>query len=154
VPAGRFPASRWWQAIALCAAVVVLAGLAQTGAGHALLRGAGLFQSPTGYTALSFLHPQAPIARNAKQRSAAAVSFKIHNANAGARDYHWSVFLVHDGRRRTVGSGDVHVTAGHQASIIRSLKTGCTTGQTQLIVGLALPAESIDAWTSCLLARS
>jgi hypothetical protein len=142
-------AKRWWGAIALVAVVAMAAGIGQTSAGHAILRRAGILEEPASYTSLAFLHPQSLPEQLVSKRASIEFAFVIHNAGGTPRDYRWSVLLVHGKRARPVGSGSIRVAPGRGAAITRSANVSCTRGRVRIVVSLARPAESIDAWTAC-----
>jgi hypothetical protein len=144
-----------WPAAAVLAAVVILAaGLAQTTAGHATLRTVGLFQEPTRYTSLAFSDPQALPEQLPAARVSVSVSFVIHNSGRSRRHYRWSVLLVQADRTRREAAGDTTIAAGHGAGITAPAKVSCQQGRIRIIVKLARPAETIDAWTTCWLPGS
>jgi hypothetical protein len=134
--------------IVLIGGIAVLASIFQTGVGHAVLRTAGLSQ-PTGYTSLSFQHPQSLPEQLKSERANVGTSFAIHNVTNTTRDYLWSVFLARSGRTRRVHTGSVRLASGHQAEITRSIAITCTRGLVRIVVSLKSPAESIDTWLAC-----
>jgi hypothetical protein len=146
--------ARWRGAVVLVAVIVLAAGMAQTSAGHAMLRATGLFEEPTRYTSLAFLHSQPLPTQLAAKRANVNVSFVIHNANGTPRDYQWSVLLVQGQRTRSTAIGTIHIAPGRGAAITRSVAINCARGKVRIVVSLALPAESIDAWTACRSRRS
>jgi len=147
-------ASRWLSVVALAAIVALGAGMGQTSFGHAILRKAGLFEEPTSYTSLAFLHPQSLPEQLRSKRASIGVSFVIHNAGSTSSYYQWSVVLAEGRRPRHVAAGSVRLAAGREAAITRSVEVLCTRGTLRIIVDLAHPAESIDAWTACFSSRS
>jgi CelD/BcsL family acetyltransferase involved in cellulose biosynthesis len=140
---------RWRGLIILIGGVVVLAGVLQTSVGHRMLRAAGLSQEQTGYTSLSFLHPQSLPEQITPAQRSTVTSFAIHNATGVARGYHWSVSLVYRGRTHRVHAGSVHLAPGRRAEITRSIAISCTRGRVRIVVSLESPAESIDTWMAC-----
>jgi hypothetical protein len=139
--------------VTLVSAVVLTAGVAQTNFGHELLGKVGLFEEPTNYTSLAFLHPQALPEKLSSQQATVGVSFLIQNNGGIQRDYQWSVLLVQGRRTRPVATGSVSLASGHGAAITRDARIFCTQGQVQIVVRLARLAESIDAWTACSSVR-
>jgi hypothetical protein len=135
--------------IILIGGVVVLASVFQTSVGHAMLRAAGLSQEPTGYTSLSFLHPQSPPEQLKPAHGNTVTSFAIHNATSSTHDYHWSVSLVRRGLTRRVHAGSVRLAPGRGAEITRSIAITCTRGLVRIVVSLESPAESIGTWVAC-----
>jgi CelD/BcsL family acetyltransferase involved in cellulose biosynthesis len=140
---------RWWGLIILVGGVVVLASVFQTSVGHAMLRAAGLSQEPTGYTSLSFLHPQSRPEQLKRAHETTVTSFAIHNATSSTHDYRWSVSLVYRGRTRRVHAGSVRLAPGRRAEISQPVAITCTRGRVRIVVSLKSPAESIDAWMAC-----
>jgi CelD/BcsL family acetyltransferase involved in cellulose biosynthesis len=140
---------RWRGLIILIGGVVVLAGVLQTSVGHAMLRAAGLSQEQTGYTSLSFLHPQSLPEQITPAQRTTVTSFVIHNATGVTRRYHWSVSLVYRGRTHRVHAGSVHLAPGRGAEITQSIAITCTRGRVRIVVSLESPAESIDTWMAC-----
>jgi hypothetical protein len=145
--------TRWWGAAALVVGVAVAAGLGQTSVGHGVLGEVGLFEEPASYTSLAFLHPQSWPEQLKSKRANVGISFVIHNAGSTARDYQWSVLLDRGQKTRHVDAGTLRVAAGRGAAIIRTAEISCTRGRVRIIVSLARPAESIDAWTACWAPR-
>jgi hypothetical protein len=144
----------WWGAVALIAGVAVAATLAQTSAGHAMLRKAGLFEAPESSTSLAFMQPRSLPEQLGSARATVRVSFVIHNAGGPSRDYQWSLLVAQGGQTRRVNEGAIRVASGQTAAVTRSAEIFCTRGQVQIVVNLARPAESIDAWTACRSPRS
>jgi hypothetical protein len=146
---------RWQGMAALVAVVALVAVLGQTSAGHAVLRKAGLYEEPTSYTSLAFLHPQSLLKQLPSKRASVDVSFVIHNAGSNPRDYQWSVLVLQGQRTRQVASGSVRIASGRAAPITRSATISCTRGQVRIVVSLTRPAaESIHAWMACFSRRS
>jgi hypothetical protein len=141
--------ARWRGLIILIGGVVVLASVFQTSVGHAMLRAAGLSQEPTGYTSLSFLHPQSPPEQLKPAHGNTVTSFAIHNATSSTHDYRWSVFLVRRGQTRRVHAGSLRLMPGRGAEITRSIAITCTRGLVRIVVSLESPAESIDTRMAC-----
>ena len=145
---------RWWGLIILVGSVVVLASVLQTSVGHAMLRAAGLSLEPTGYTSLSFLHPQSRLGQLTRAHESTVTSFAIHNATSSTHDYRWSVSLVYRGRARRVHAGSVRLAPGRGAEITQSIAITCTRGRVRIVISLERPAESIDTWMACRPSRS
>jgi hypothetical protein len=140
---------RWRGMVALVAVVAVAASIAQTSAGHAMLRKAGLFEKPTSYTSLAFQNPHSLPEQLKAKRASVPISFVIHNVSATPRDYFWSVLLRQGRHRHRVAAGGIRVASGHSAGITRSVQISCTRGQVRIVVNLVHPAESIDASMAC-----
>jgi hypothetical protein len=139
----------WSAATALAGVVILAAGIAQTRAGHSVLQAAGLYQEPAGYTSLAFLHPQSLPENLSARHVQVGVSFVIRNSGSDTRRYQWSVLLIRAGRTRRVAAGDAKVRSGHATAITRPASVSCTQGRLQIVVKLARPVETIDAWTAC-----
>ncbi len=134
----------------MVAAVAGLAlALAQTSAGHALLRSAGLDQPPASYTSLAFTSPQSLPAYLAAVPTRVSISFTVSNSSADPRSYHWSVELQRAGRPNRLAAGEVAVQAGERATVARTVTASCSAGQARMSVQLAAPAESIAFWLAC-----
>lgn len=138
-----------WGPVALIAAAVAVTGLAQTAAGHSLLRRAGLFQPPTSYTELAFSHPESLPAQLASPRTPIDVGFGIHNASQSPRTYHWSIVLVRQGRTRIKAAGVAQVAPQGRVTVDRSVTAQCIGGGVRVEVRLAAPRESIAFLTAC-----
>jgi hypothetical protein len=145
---------RWRGAIVLAIAVVLAAGLGQTGVGHTILRKAGLFEEPASYTSLAFLQPQSLPELLSSKRANVAVSFVVHNAGSTPREYQWSVLLGQNQRMQRIASGSVRVASGRDGAITQSAEIICKRGRVKIVVNLTRPSESIDAWTDCRQRRS
>ena len=128
---------------------MLAAVIGQTAGGHTILQSAGLFEEPAGYTSLAFAHPQSLPEQLTVRRAKVALSFVISNADGVARDYQWSVRLVQGRATRRLAAGSVRIASGHTAEIARSAGISCARGKVQIIVSLARPDESIDAFMSC-----
>lgn len=135
-----------WGMIALIVIVTLAASVGQTSLGHSILRKVGLFEGPTSYTSLAFLHPLSPADL---KRTKVNVSFVINNAGGIPRDYQWSVTLAQGRGTRDVAAGSVRIASGRGATITRSAPIFCVQGQVRIVVSLASPAEFIDARTAC-----
>jgi hypothetical protein len=142
----------WPGVVAIVAVAAVVAGMCQTRVGHVMLRKVGLFEEPTNFTSLAFLHPQSLPKQLESKRANVRVSFVIRNSGSTSRDYKWSVLLIHEGHIRRLDGGK-RVVSGGAAIITRSAEISCKRGRVRIVVNLARPAESIDAWTACQSAR-
>lgn len=138
-----------WSLLSLVAAVVICAGLAQTSAGHAALRGVGLYEVPASYTELAFTDAGALPDTLEMVKGPVPVSFSLHNVSASAQSYQWSIALNHDGKSQVKATGTVGVPAQGKATVTKSV-TPCGTGpEVQVVIRLASPAESINFWVQC-----
>lgn len=145
---------KWRGLVVLVAVIALAAGVGQTSLGHAILGKAGLYEEPTSYTSLAFLHPQSLPEQIGSKRTNVDVSFMIQNIGSTSRVYQWSVVLVQGQRTSRAAAGIVSVASGSGAAITRSASILCTRGQVRIVVRLASPAEAIDAWTTCSSTRS
>lgn len=136
--------------MALVACVAVAAGLAQTPPGHAVLRGAGLFQPPASYTELAFTRPQSLPAQLLSAEALFDVGFSIHNVSQAARSYRWSIVTLHGGQARTAAAGSATVAAGKRGVVNRQVLASCVGGTLRVQVRLASPREAIDFVTTCV----
>lgn len=151
---GRPSGAGYWGVMALVAAVILSAGIGQTSLGHTILRKAGIAGGPTNYTSLAFAHPQSLPTPLESRPANVDVSFAIQNAGDALRDYQWSVSLEQGRYTRDVAAGNVRIASGHGVTITQSVKSSCAQGQVRIVVSLAKPAESIDAWIACSPPRS
>lgn len=135
--------------VAIVAAVAVAVGLAQTSAGHSLLREAGLHEEPASYTSLAFTNPQSLPTRLSPAPSRVRMSFAVSNASADPRTYHWSVVLQRTRHTYRLAAGEVRVSAEDRVTVVRTVTASCTTGQVRMTVRIATPAESIDFLVAC-----
>lgn len=143
--------SRRWGVIVLVAGVVLATVIFQTSPGHAILVKTGLFEEPANYTSLAFIEPQGlPSQPTTKGSQNVNVSFVIHNAGGTPHDYQWSVLLVQGGHTDRLAVGNAHVASGNGTTITKSASISCTGKPSQIVVSLARPAESIDAWACSL----
>jgi hypothetical protein len=143
-----------WRRLVTLVAVLVAAGIGQTSLGHAILRQAGLLKEAASYTSLSFLHPQSLPEQLTSERATIDVSFVIHNAAGTANYYLWSMLLTQTGQTHRVSTHGLRIGPGDEATISRSVSVDCARGQVHIVVKLARPAESIDAWALCSSHRS
>jgi hypothetical protein len=138
-----------WSLLALVVLVVICAGLAQTGKGHALLADAGLYKVPATYTELAFTNSGAlPDAPTAKGR--VPVSFSLHNVSGSASAYQWSIAVTGNGKNQVKATGTVSVPAQGTATVAKTVTVACGNAPSlQVVVRLASPAESIDFSVTC-----
>lgn len=146
-------APMWRGLVTLTTVIVIIAGLCQTSFGHTILGRLGLYEGPTSYTSLAFLHPQPLFSQLTPQRPIADVSFVIHNTSSAARSYQWSVSLIQAKRTSRVAAGTVRIASGGEISVSRSARISCARGRAQIVVSLARPAELINTRTACKSAR-
>jgi hypothetical protein len=136
------------------AVLVAAAALAQTPAGHAVLRAAGLEKAPPSYATLSFAQPQSLPAQLPAPRTTVHVSFTIRNDSADTHSYFWSLSATHTSRlaggpaARPV-SGSTTLAPDATATLDPALPLSCTGGQLRVTIHLASPAESIDFLANC-----
>lgn len=129
------------------------ASLAQTPAGHTVLRQAGLDTTTPSYTALSFAQPQSLPARLPAPRTSLRVPFTIHNDSSGTRSYQWSLTASRIGKAggltaRSV-SGTSTLAPGATVTMDPALPLVCHGGQIRITIRLASPAEFIDFLSRC-----
>lgn len=135
--------------VATAAAVALAVGLAQTSAGHSLLREAGLYGEPASYTSLAFTNPQSLPTHLSSAPTRLSMSFAVSNASPDPRTYHWSIVLEGTGHAYYLTAGEVRVPAEGRATVARTVTALCTRGQARITVQVAAPAESIDFWVAC-----
>lgn len=133
----------------LIAAVVLAAGIGQTGVGHDVLGKLGLFEEPASYTSLAFLHPSTLTEQLHQKQTTVPVSFVIRNTGSTPHNYQWSVSLIQGQQTRHVAAGNARVASGNGTTITSAARISCTQGQVRIVVSLARPAEYIDAWMAC-----
>jgi hypothetical protein len=137
-------------ALIIAPAVLLAAvALAQTPAGHAVLRGVGLEQASSSYAALSFAQPQSLPSRLPAPHTTVHVPFTIENDSAAAQSYIWSLNVADAGRAARPVSGRITLAAGATVTLDPALTLNCTGGQVRIAVHLASPAESIDFLAYC-----
>lgn len=138
-----------WSLLALVALIVICAGLAQTGQGHALLSDVGLYEQPAAYTELAFTDPGLLPNTQIQAKEPVPVSFSVHNVGASSQTYQWSITVTHDGKTQEKAKGTVGVPSQGKVTVAKSV-AACGTGSTaQVVVHLASPAESISFWVLC-----
>jgi hypothetical protein len=142
--------AKWWGVIALAAIIVLAAGFGQSSPGHTILVKVGLAEIPASYTSLAFLHPQSLPDKLSSKQESVDVSFVITNTSSAPRDYQWSVSLATNQRAAVAAKGNVSIAGDHRADVFRFAAVSCTQGQVHIVISLAHPAESIDAWSACL----
>ena len=135
--------------VMLLALVVLCAGFAQTGPGHAVLADAGLFQRPASYAELTFTAPGDLPSSLPTAESAVDLSFDIHNVSGTARVYQWSIVLAGNGHSSVGASGTASAPAQGRVTVTRSVAATCSGTRLQVLVRLASPAESVDFWVTC-----
>lgn len=146
-------APRWRGLVTLTIVIVITAGLCQTSFGCTILGRLGLYEGPTSYTSLAFLHPQSLFGQLSPDKPIADVSFVIHNTSSAARSYQWSVSLVQEKHTSRVAAGTVRIASGGAISVSRSARISCARGRAKIVVSLARPAELINTRTACKSAR-
>jgi len=142
------PTPRWRGTLAALAVVVLAVGLAQTSAGHSLLRKAGLFERPASYTTLAFQHPQS-LPQLASAQTDVPVSFVISNVGRTPRTYQWTLSVAQGSQDRRVATGSIRLAPGHRTALTRAAHVVCAQPRVSLVVSLVQPAESIHAWAAC-----
>jgi hypothetical protein len=135
--------------LATCSLLALaLAGvlLAQTTGGKTILRHAGLYQQPTPFVELYFLHPQRlPIAA-IRPRPRQDVSFVIRNEQHEPGTYSWTIATKGSAAAAT---GHVMLRVGKQAMISRLVRVNCSASRAYVQVTLLAPRETIGYWDSC-----
>lgn len=142
----------------IVAAAVLVAGaaLAQTPAGHAVLREAGLEQGPPSYAALSFAQPQSLPTQLVPPHPTVRVPFTIQNHSPATRSYQWSLSAAgtspRDGPAARPVTGRATLPPGATETMNPALRLSCPRGQVRITVRLASPAESVHFLADCLAA--
>ncbi|HEY6494887.1 MAG TPA: hypothetical protein VIZ43_16560 [Trebonia sp.] len=85
----------------------------------------------------------------ARSNASVPVAFGIHNVSGDSHQYHWSITLVRSGKSQVEASGSVQTPAQGRTAISKSVPSGCTSTQVEVVVQLASPAESISFWVTC-----
>jgi hypothetical protein len=142
------PAVKWRGTLVVLVLIVLAAGIAQTSAGHSLMRKAGLFEQPATYTSLAFQHPQS-LPQLSSARADVPVSFVISNVGNTPHTYQWILSLAQGSLDRRVATGSIRLAPGNRAVLTRTAHVDCTQQRVNLVVSLAHPAESIHAWATC-----
>jgi hypothetical protein len=127
----------------------VLVSLAQTSAGQAALRAAGVSGRPAAYAALSFPSPAQLPAQLYSAEALLEVPFAVRNSDTTAHRFSWTMRAVHDGQTRQLAAGQTEVGPGASAVISRNVLASCVGGQLKVVVQLAAPRESIAYWVAC-----
>lgn len=135
--------------LTLLGVLALLAGLAQTPPGYAVLRDTGLVGSPPSYTALSFTDPGALPSTVPSGHVALTVPFSVHNASSSSNSYQWTVQVVQGSQRAQAASGTLTVPPGGTRPQSPQIEALCPSGDLQVVVRLAAPAESIDFRAAC-----
>lgn len=146
-----FHAARWRGASVLVISLVMIAGLAQTSAGHVVLQKLGLFKKPAAFTSLAFSNPRSLPAQINQKRTSVSVSFVIRNVSGTSHDYAWRLLLSESGETRTVATGGVRIGPKGESRVSRRVRITCTakTQRNRIVVDLVDPAESVYAWSTC-----
>jgi hypothetical protein len=135
------------------AVLVAAAVLAQTPAGHAVLRQAGLEQVPPSYAVLSFAEPQSLPTQLVAPHATVHVPFTIQNQSAATQSYQWSLNAAKAGGPASADArpviGSTTVAPGVAATMNPALRINCTGGQVRVVIHLARPAESIYFLADC-----
>jgi hypothetical protein len=141
--------SGWRGYLALIAVVLAGAAVAQTSAGHQVLRGTGLYEAPATFTSLSFAHPgQLPLQLTSR-RASVEVAFVITNSGRLARRYQWRVLVVRGASAAQLDGGTTLVQGGAAVSVERMTQVNCAGSRVGVKVQLRQPAQSIEAWMAC-----
>jgi hypothetical protein len=139
----------WRGYLAAIALVLAGAAVAQTAAGHQILRDTGLSEAPASFTSLSFTDPnQLPLQLTSK-RASLPVSFVITNSSHLVQAYQWRLLVIRGATSARLDGGTVLVRAGASASLQRVARVTCASGRIGVKVQLQKPAESIEAWLAC-----
>jgi hypothetical protein len=128
---------------------MLFAGIGQASIGRSILEKAGLFEQPTSYTSLAFAQPQNLPEQLAPKQKTIGISFMIHNSGGRTYGYQWSIQFVQTGLIHRAAAGYVSIDPGKGATISRTEVIQCNRKKVQIVVSLAHPAESIDAWMAC-----
>lgn len=133
--------------------LMAAASLAQTPAGHMVLRQAGLDTAPPAATALSFAQPQSLPGLLAAPRTRLRVPFTIHNDSSGTRRYQWSLEASRVGNAKGLTARSVSRTIslapGATVTLDPALPLICHGGQIRITIRLTSPSESIDFLSRC-----
>jgi hypothetical protein len=135
--------------LTLLAVLALLAGLAQTPPGSSVLRDTGLVGSPQTYTSLYFTDPGALPSTVPSGHVALTVSFSVHNASSSSNNYQWTIQVGQGNQQTPAASGTITVPPGGTKPQNSQLDTFCPSGDLQVVVRLAAPAESIDFRAAC-----
>lgn len=135
--------------LTLLGVIALLAGLFQTPPGYSLLRDTGLAGPAPVYTSLYFSDPGGLPASVPSGHVALTVSFSVHNASTSANSYQWTIQMVHGKQRAQAAGGKLAVPAGGTKTENSPVAAFCASGELQVVVRLAAPAESIDFRAAC-----
>jgi hypothetical protein len=139
-----------WHTLAIVLPILALvAGVIQTGPGHSVLRALGLFADSGSYTAISFENPENLPHQLKSVKTTLKLAFEISNETTETEDYHWTSVVNQSHGSRQMKAGHVRLSPGRTASVALAFKLDCHDEQLEVSVGLAEPAEHIDAWFSC-----
>jgi hypothetical protein len=131
----------------LAALALALVGVAQTQAGHSLLKSAGLNAKPDRYTELAFADSrQLP---TTLASSSVPVRVSLRNEEGSVRDYRWTIAATSGAARRVLASGSVRAWNGQALELSRSVRVPCHATRARISVELARPAQSIGFWVAC-----
>ena len=136
-------------AVATAAIVVLAAVLAQTAAGKSVLRDAGLLGSPQGYTELEFVEPAKLPAQLTPGTQRVRVPVRIHNVEATARTYRWSVVAIDGGQTERLAGARQDLAKGQSRYLDPRVPLTCSGRRVRVEVRLADPAQSIGFWVKC-----
>lgn len=129
--------------------LLVVLGICQLSFGRSLLKLIGLTSTVGSYTALAFQHPQGIPVQLKTAHTIVNVNFAISNASAEVQHYKWNVSVLQGKSVRRPYSGIAYVAPGGKTLITENVKIVCQSGQIQVVVSLAQPAEHIDALMIC-----
>jgi len=135
--------------LTLLGVLALLTGLAQTPPGHSVLRDTGLVGSPATYTSLYFTDPAGLPSTVPSGHVALTVSFSVHNSSSASDSYQWTIQVVHGSQRTQAARGTLTVPPGGTRPQNSDLDTLCPSGDLEVVVRLASPAESIDFRAAC-----
>jgi hypothetical protein len=135
--------------LTLLGVLALLVGVAQTPPGHSVLRDTGLVGSPPVYTSLYFTDPGGLPSTVPSGHVALTVSFSVHNASSSPNSYQWTIQVVRGNQQTPAASGTLTVPPGGTRPENSDLAAFCPSGDLQVVVRLAAPAESIDFRAAC-----
>jgi hypothetical protein len=135
--------------LTLFGVLALLVGLAQTPPGYSLLRDTGLVGPAPSYTSLYFSDPGGLPSTVPSGHVALTVPFSVHNASSSSASYQWAIQVVHGNQRTTAASGTLTVPARGTTPESSQIAALCPSGELQVVVRLAAPAESIDFRAAC-----
>lgn len=138
-----------WSAVAVVAFILAAVGFAQTSAGHAALRSAGLRGPAPSYTALYFADPAQLPAQLYSQEGLLSAPFVIHNQSSSAQRYRWQIVASADGRQNQLASGHSTVASGGYTTVEWQQLASCVGGRLRIEIRLTAPREAISFWTAC-----